>query len=65
METTITNIFKHRHLKDVRIFLREASFYLGKLTTEIRIRVYQTPDKPGMVCFEQSHHIQTPLQGGQ
>ena len=59
---TLKEAFSHKLLKDVRIVICEASFYLGNLPTEIRIKVYKVPTNEFSFYFELSHHIQSPLQ---
>ena len=59
---TLREAFSHKLLKDVRIFICEASFYLGNLQTEIRIKLYKIPTNEFSVYFELSHHLHTPLQ---
>ena len=61
-ETTLREAFEHREVKDVRIFLKEASFYLGRLKTEVRIRLYVRPEEETTIHYEQSHRLRTPLQ---
>ena len=61
MEESLSSAFQHRDIKDVRILVREASFFLGALKTEIRLRLYVTPDDEAKVHYEQSHHLQTPM----
>jgi hypothetical protein len=62
MEYSLKQAFHHREVKDVRIFLKEASFYLGSLKTEVRIRLYMRPEDESSIYYEQSHQIQTPMQ---
>jgi hypothetical protein len=61
MDYSLREAFEHRELKDVRVLLKEASFYLGNLKTEVRIRLYVRPKDETTICFEQSHHLQTPM----
>lgn len=62
MEHAFRDAFDHKEVKDVRISLREASFYLGTLKTEIRIRLYLRPEDATTVYYEQSHFLKTPMQ---
>ena len=56
---TIDDAVSQKVLRDVKIFVREVSFRLGDLTTNIRIRLFRYPgDKE--IYFEQSHFLQTP-----
>lgn len=61
MAYTLREALKHRNVKDVRILVREASFYLESLQTEIRIRLYIRPEDEQTLYYETSHHLKTPL----
>jgi len=64
-ELPLREVFAHRELKDVRVFVKEASFYLGALKTEIRVRLYVRPQDETTIHYEQSHGLRTPLQRDQ
>ena len=61
-EYTLRDAFDHKLLKDVRIFICEASFFLGNLRTEIRIKLYKKPTNEFSICSEQSHFLRPPSQ---
>jgi len=62
LDELIKEFGKNDQISDQRILLYECHFRLGKLTPNIKVRIFYIIGYPESYFYDQSHFIQTPIQ---